>query len=187
MNTALWIILIGVVLIAAIAAFAFTRKRRTAHLRSRFGPEYDRAVYEYGGQSRGEKALEHRTERTENYKIRALTEAEQQRFSEEWRSTQAHFVDDPRLAIREADRLVCEVMRTRGYPMANFDRRAEDLSVAHPQVIRNYRAAHAIATTEQAGQASTENLRQGMVYYRDLFDELLEFQPAVRSGTLSTV
>ncbi|MGD0364635.1 MAG: hypothetical protein ABSC93_27470 [Bryobacteraceae bacterium] len=178
MSTALWIILIAVILIAALAAIAFMQKRRTNSLRSRFGPEYDRAVRDYGGRMRAEKALEHRTERTENYKIRALTTVEQQRFSDEWRITQSHFVDDPRLAIREADHLVCEAMRTRGYPMADFDRRAEDLSVDHPHVIRNYRAARAVAVAEQEGRASTEDLRQAMVYYRNLFDELLEAQAA---------
>lgn len=178
MSTTLWIVLIGVVVIAAAAALVYLQKRRTATLRSRFGPEYDHALHEYGSRSGAEKALERRTERAEFYHIHSLSGAEQQGFSEEWRRTQAHFVDDPPLAIREADHLVCEVMRTRGYPMADFDRRAEDLSVDHPLVIRNYRAAHEIAMKEQQGSASTEDLRQAMVYYRDLFDELLETQPA---------
>ena len=120
------------------------------------------------------KRLEHRAERTENYHIRSLSKEEQQRFTDEWRHTQARFVDDPPLAIREADHLVCEVMRMRGYPMADFDRRAEDLSVDHPDVIRTYRNAHEIAVTEQEGRATTEDLRRAMVYYRELFDELLE-------------
>lgn len=178
MNTTLLIIVIGVVLIAAIAAFILLQRRRTAALRNRFGPEYERAVQEYGGRTKAEKALENRAERTEHYNIRALSAAEQQRFSDDWQHTQAHFVDDPPLAIREADHLVSEVMRTRGYPMADFDRRAEDLSVDHPHVVRNYRAAHLIAMKGQEGHASTEDLRQAMVHYRDLFDELLETQPA---------
>lgn len=178
MNTTLLIILIAVVVIAAVAAFVFMRKRRTDTLRNRFGPEYDRAVTEYGSRTRAENALDHRTERAGHYTIRLLTETEQHRFSEEWRTTQARFVDDPRLAIREADHLVSEAMRARGYPMADFERRAEDLSVDHPHVVRNYRAAHQIAVEEQAGHTTTEKLRQAMVYYRDLFDELLETQPA---------
>lgn len=180
MSTTLQIVLIGVVLIAAIAAFAFMQKRRTTALRSRFGPEYEQALHEYGGRAKAEKALERRTERAEMYRIRSLSEEEQQRFGEEWHSTQGRFVDDPPLAIREADHLVCEVMRMRGYPMADFDRRAEDLSVDHPQVVRNYRAAHQIATKDQEGRASTEDLRQAMVCYRDLFDELLEAQTVRR-------
>lgn len=178
MSTTLLIILIAVVVIAAIAAFAFMQKRRTTELRSRFGPEYERAVYDYGNRSHAEKALERRAERTEKYNIRALTPDEQQHFADEWRHTQAHFVDDPPLAIREADQLVCEVMRLRGYPMSDFDRRAEDLSVDHPGVVRSYRAAHDVATREKEGTASTEDLRQGLVHYRELFDDLLETHPA---------
>ena len=179
MNTTLLIILIGVILIAAVAVWGFLLKQRSNRLRSRFGPEYDSAVHEYGDRSRAERALERRAERTEKYHIRSLSREEQQRFSEEWRHTQGHFVDDPPLAIREADHLVSEAMRLRGYPMADFDRRVEDLSVDHPGVIKTYRAAHQIALTEQEGRATTEDLRQAMVYYRELFDELLETHPAV--------
>jgi hypothetical protein len=179
MSTTSLIILIGVILIAAIAVWGFMLKRRSTRLRSRFGPEYESAIHEYGDRSRAERALERRAERTENYHIRTLSKEEQQRFNEEWRRAQARFVDDPPLAIHDADQLVCEVMRLRGYPMADFDRRAEDLSVDHPGVIRTYRAAHAIALTEQEGRATTEDLRRAMVYYRELFDELLETHPAV--------
>ena len=178
MSTTSLIILIGVILIAAIAVWGFLLKQRSTRLRSRFGPEYESAIHEYGDRSRAERALEKRAERTENYHIRSLSKEEQQRFSEEWRSAQARFVDDPPLAIHDADQLVCEVMKLRGYPMADFDRRTEDLSVDHPGVVRTYRAAHAIALTEQEGRATTEDLRQAMVYYRELFDELLETHPA---------
>jgi hypothetical protein len=177
MSTTVAIILIAVILLAAVAAWAFLQ-RRTNTLRRRFGPEYDRAVGEYGNRLRAEQALEHRAERTEKYHIHSLAREEQQRFMEEWRIAQTRFVDDPALAIRDADRLVGEVMRQRGYPMADFDRRAEDLSVDHPHVIRNYRAAHDIAVADQRGTADTEDLRRGMVHYRELFDELLEIQPA---------
>jgi hypothetical protein len=178
MSTTLLMILVAVVVLAAIGAWFLLRKRRSTTLRSRFGPEYERAVNEYGNRSSAETALEHRAERTEKYNVRSLSGDERQRFSEEWRLTQARFVDDPPLAIREADHLVSEVMRMRGYPMADFDRRAEDLSVDHPHVVRNYRSAHAIAITEQKGSATTEDLRKAMVHYRELFDELLEAQPA---------
>ena len=178
MSTTLLIIIAAVIVVAAAVAWAFIQKRRTATLRNRFGPEYEHAIHEYGDRSRAERALEHRAERTEKYHIRRLERDEQQHFAEEWRHTQARFVDDPPLAIREADHLVCEVMRAKGYPMADFDRRAEDLSVDHPHVIRNFRAAHELAMSEKEGRATTEDMRQAMVYYRELFDELLETQPA---------
>jgi hypothetical protein len=178
MNTALLVVIIAVIVVAAIGAFVYLQKRRTETLRSRFGPEYEHAVHELGDRTRAEKALERRAERTEKYHIRPLNREEQNHFSDDWRHAQARFVDDPRLAVREADHLVCEVMRVRGYPMADFDRRAEDLSVDHPHVIRNYRAAHDIAVAEQEGRATTEDLRQAMVYYRELFDQLLETLPA---------
>jgi hypothetical protein len=106
--------------------------------------------------------------------IQPLTAPERDRFAQEWQHTQAMFVDDPSGSIREADRLVCEAMRARGYPMTDFERRAEDLSVDHPMVVKNYRAAHDIADRSARREASTEDLRQDLVYYRDLFDELLD-------------
>ena len=178
MSTTLLVILIAIVVIVAIAAWAWVQARRTTALRHRFGPEYERAVNEYGGKTHAEKALERRTERTEKYHIRSLTEQEQHAFSEQWRTIQARFVDDPQAAIRDADTAVSEVMRARGYPMADFERRAEDISVDHPHVVNNYRAAHEIALTEQQGRATTEDLRRGLVLYRDLFDELLETSTA---------
>jgi hypothetical protein len=176
MSTTLLVILIGLVLLAAIAGFAYMQKRRTAKLRGRFGPEYERAIHDYGDRAHAEKALEHRAERTAGYQIRSLRAEERKRFSEEWLRVQARFVDDPKLSIREADNLINEVMGMRGYPMADFDRRAEDLSVDHSDVVRNYRAAHEIAMAEQKSQATTEDLRRAMVHYRELFDELLETQ-----------
>ncbi len=178
MRTEYLISLIAISIVAAIAVWVFLQKRRSTHLRGRFGSEYDRAVHEHGDRSKAERALEQRAERTEKYHIRPLNPEEQHRFSEDWRKAQARFVDDPLLAIGEADHLVCDVMRTRGYPMSDFDHRAEDLSVDHPHVVRNYRNAHRIASHAEDGRASTEDLRQAMVYYRELFDELLETHPA---------
>jgi len=177
MSTVGLFVLIAVIVIAAIV-WAVLQKRRTALLRRRFGPEYNRAVNEYGDRRKAERALERRTERTEKYHICPLGSEEQQRFAEDWRQTQARFVDDPRLAVREADRLVTDVMRSKGYPMGDFERRAEDISVDHPHVVRNYRVAHHIAASVEEGKATTEELRQAMVHYRELFDEMLEIQPA---------
>ena len=179
MSTAALIILIVLIVMAAIVAWDFLQKRRTIRLRSRFGPEYEHVIDEYGNRSRAEKELHRRAERAEGYRIHPLTAEEQNRFSEEWRHAQARFVDDPPLAIRDADRLVDQVMRARGYPVADFDRRTEDLSVDHPRVVRNYRTAHDIALVEQEGRATTEDLRRAMVLYRDLFDELLETHPVM--------
>ena len=178
MSTIAWIFLIAVVAIAAIIVFAYLRQRRSTRLRSRFGREYDHAVAQYGGRSSAEKALENRAERTERYQIRRLNDDEQHRFAEEWRQTQSRFVDDPSVAVRAADILVCEVMRVRGYPMTDFERRAEDLSVDHPEVVKNYRTAHDIAEQDKQQHASTEDLRRAMVCYRELFDDLLESHPA---------
>ncbi|MCZ7567735.1 MAG: hypothetical protein M5U01_03940 [Ardenticatenaceae bacterium] len=170
------LILLAVLLLIAIgiAAWAFTRRRRTQELRERFGPEYNRAVEAIGDQRRAEEELETRQERVERLNIRSLSPEERKRFAEAWHSTQALFVDDPSAAIKEADRLVTEVMRVRGYPVADFEQRAADISVDHPDVVSNYRGAHAIALANQRGEASTEDLRKAIVYYRALFEELLE-------------
>ena len=178
MNTIAAIILVLLIVVVAIAAWGYIQKRRSSGLRRRFGPEYDDAIQEFGDRTRAETALEQRAERTEKYQIRSLSRDEQHGFAEDWRHAQTRFVDDPKLAVREADDLVCEVMRKRGYPMAEFERRAEDISVDHPRVVRNYRAAHRIAEASHEGRATTEDLRQAMVHYRELFEELLEVEPA---------
>jgi hypothetical protein len=167
------LILIGAIAVVAILAWYFLRQRRSRTLRSRFGPEYDHAIREYGGQSKAEEALVARQKRMEKIHVHPLSRDERERFADEWHDVQGRFVDDPPGSIQEADRLVCEVMRARGYPMSDFDRRAADLSVDHPQVVRTYRAAHGIAVRHGKGQASTEDLRQALVYYRELFEELL--------------
>jgi hypothetical protein len=133
---------------------------------------------EVGDRPKAENALEKRERRMARIQVRALTHEDHDRFADQWHDVQSHFVDNPSASIEEADRLVCDVMRARGYPMSEFEHRAEDLSVDHPHVIRNYRAAHAIAQRHEKGQAGTEDLRQALVYYRDLFDELLEARPA---------
>jgi hypothetical protein len=175
-TTAVIILIVAIIVVAALVLFQL-RQQRSKRLRSHFGPEYERAVREYGSRPKAEEALQARERRMEKFHVHSLSAHERDRFADQWHDVQARFVDDPPGSIREADRLVCDVMMARGYPMSDFDRRAEDLSVDHPHVIRNFRAAHAIALKHERGQATTEELRKALVYYRDLFDELLEAHP----------
>lgn len=172
------IIIAAVVAIVVIAiAFAVARKRRTEGLRNRFGPEYERTVREQGP-NRAESVLLERKERVEKFPIRELGAAERERFVTQWRTVQARFVDDPQGSVSAADTLVTQVMEARGYPMTDFEQRAADLSVDHPQVVDNYRATHEIALRHRRGEATTEDLRKAIVYYRTLFDELLQTRAA---------
>ena len=166
--------------VAVVAIVALYMGRRRAHLKARFGPEYERTVREVGDVRRGEAVLAERASRVERYEIRRLDPEQARRFAADWRRVQATFVDDPGAAVTRADTLVTEVMTARGYPMADFDRRAEDLSVHHGPVVRNYREARAIARRHADRQASTEDLRQALVHYRALFDDLLELEAPVR-------
>jgi hypothetical protein len=164
------IVLLGV----AAGAWYYSRQQRTKGLKENFGPEYERALRQSDrdkGQAEGE--LEERRKRVEQLNLRDLTPDEQRQFTAKWRDTQGRFVDDPKAAINEADTLVIELMQTIGYPMSDFEGRAADISVSHPQVVPNYRAAHAMAERNKQGQASTEEMRQALVHYRSLFDELL--------------
>ena len=176
MTTLSIVILVCAVVAIAVLAWYFLHRRRTQQLRHRFGPEYQYAVTQYGGQGKAEEALLQRQKRREKLHIRPLSAQEKERFAGEWYDVQNRFVDDPPGSIREADDLVSEVLKARGYPMAEFEHRAEDLSVDHPRVVRNFRAAHDIALRHEQRQASTEDLRQALVYYRELFDDLLEAQ-----------
>ena len=173
------IIIVAVAIVIAIGAFFYIRRRRSAMLRRRFGAEYKHAVHQYGDQGKAEADLAAREERVRKLDIRALNREEQNRFSDAWRRTQSRFVDEPSRAVGDADGLVKEVMQARGYPMGDFDQRAADISVDHSSVVTNYRAAHDIAARNRSGKATTEDLRQAMVYYRSLFEELLE-QPTKR-------
>jgi len=173
MSTALAIVIVIAIIAIAFAVWMFVDKRRTQRLRTQFGSEYDRMV-QASGRKQAETELEHRTKRVQKFQIRKLSTEEQERFAGAWRREQAHFVDDPRSAVENADRLVGEVMRARGYPLGEFELRAADLSVDHPRVIENYRIAHEIAVRDSRGEASTEDLRRAMVAYRALFEDLLE-------------
>ncbi|MGD9893883.1 MAG: hypothetical protein AB7R89_13985 [Dehalococcoidia bacterium] len=162
------------VLAILVAVWLFLQKRRTEHLQQGFGPEYERTVHETGGRRAAESELHEREKRVEKLHIRPLSAEERSRFSAQWEQTQARFVDDPDATIDEADRLVGAVMQARGYPVGEFEQRAADISVDHPGVVSHYRAAHRIALGHERGESSTEDLRQGIVHYRALFDELLQ-------------
>jgi hypothetical protein len=173
---------IGLV-IAAVAGWLSYRKRRSERLRTQFGgSEYDRAVKE-DGRRLAEAGLNERTARVESLNIRPLAQGDRSRFVALWRRVEARFVDGPGGAVTEADQLLGDVMSTRGYPVSDFEQRAADISVDHPLVLENYRTAHDIALRQRKGQASTEDLRQAMIHYRTLFEELVGEPELARAKT----
>lgn len=180
--------LIGIIVVIALAGIALIiiGQRRTRALREKFGPEYDHAVKSIRDRNKAESELRKREERVEKLNIRPLSAADRTRFEQSWLSAQARFVDDPRGAVAEADRLVTDVMRLRGYPVANFEQRAADVSVDHPNLVSDYRAAHDIALRDVKGQAITEDLRTAMVHYRALFQDLLVSETPVGDAPVTT-
>jgi hypothetical protein len=169
------VIMVCVVVVAlALLAWLYWRKRRSAQLKDRFGPEYERVLREKGDVRKAEGVLEWRAKQRQQLRIVPLSSSVRADFADRWTQTQSRFVDDPMGAVSEADDLVAEVMGARGYPVANFEQQVEIVSVDHPDVVQNYRSAHLIALRHSQGQASTEDLRKAMVHYRSLFDELLE-------------
>jgi hypothetical protein len=182
MGLVIAIVVIVVILLIAFGAVTYVRRQRSAQLQGRFGSEYDRTLEGAGSRREAEAALRERQKRVDNLDIRPLSSEDRRRFSTEWESVQAQFVDDPPGAVSQADQLVTEVMQARSYPMGDFEQRAEDISVNHAGVVQNYRAAHDIALRQQEGEATTEDLRQAMIHYRSLFAELLETLQA-RSST----
>ena len=188
MSTLTLVIVIGVVLIGivGIASAMFLKKQKTERLQTRFGPEYARAVEESGGRRKAEAGLEQRQKRVEGFAIRPLAASDRERYLASWHKVQAEFVDDPKKSVSEADQLLGDVMSTRGYSVGEFEQRSADISVDHPLVVENYRAAHEIAMRHASGQATTEDLRQAMIHYRTLFDELVgepEMARAVAAGS----
>lgn len=175
MDTWVWIV-IAVVAVLAVGLLLWraSSARRTRGLQETFGPEYDRAVEQAESQKEAESDLREREERRSEYEIKPLAPGARDRYVRAWEQTQVRFVDDPSGAVGEADDLIQDVMRERGYPVDDFEQRAADLSVDHPEVVENYRAAHGIARRHVRGEADTEELRQALVHYRSLFDELLE-------------
>lgn len=172
METAL--IILAVVVVVALLAALWWRRERTRRLRTRFGDEYDRTIDDADSRRAGERALRDRVSRRDELHIVPLSAEAAHRYAEEWRGVQERFVDAPAESVNEADVLVMQVMRDRGYPVDDFDRRAEDVSVDHPDVVANYRSGHDIADQSRAGEADTEELRQAVVHYRALFTVLLE-------------
>lgn len=171
------LILAAVLIVAliAVAAWASAQRRRkeTLRLQQRFGPEYVRLVNEVG-RSKAEAELAAREKRVGTLDIVPLSTADATRFRQAWIAIQSRFVDDPKTSVVEADHLVYDLMAKRGYPMGDFERRAADISVDHPAVVSNYRAARAIALRDERGETTTEELRKAVVHYRALFQELLE-------------
>jgi uncharacterized protein YneF (UPF0154 family) len=174
MDTWIWIVIIAaIVIVAAIIVWAVTRKQRTDQLRERFGPEYDRAISHEGGRREAESDLREREKRHDALDIQPLNPDTAQRYRMEWRDVQAKFVDAPEESLRRADGLITEVMQRRGYPMSDFEQRSADLSVEHGDTVQDYRAAHAVSMASSRGQATTEDLREAMVHYRSLFDDMV--------------
>lgn len=165
------VIVVAVVIVAATAA---SRRRKSQRLKQHYGPEYERLVSETGDNKAAEQELLSRERRRESLDIVPLPPAALADFTSRWHAVQARFVDDPSAAVGVADRLVTEVMRQRGYPVDDFDRRAADISVDHPHIVDNYRAAHGIHLSQRNGDVSTEQQRKAFVHYRALFEKLLE-------------
>lgn len=172
-QSLLIIIAVVVVAIVVAAAFLISGRRRSEHLRSRFGSEYERAVAENGDRAKAEAELLKREKRVEKLDIHPLDPDARRNFMERWKEVQARFVDDPPRAVMYADALLAEVMSARGYPVNDFEQRAGDISVDHPDVVQHYRVAHEIAVRHSRNEAGTEDLRQAMVHYRALFDDLV--------------
>lgn len=167
------VLIVVVVLLAAVAIMLWTRSRRTEALKSQFGPEYARAVHDVGDERKAETLLAERQKRVSGYTIKPLSQEMRAHFVETWRGVQAQFVDDPSYSVTRADDLLGEVMLARGYPVHDFDQRAADLSVDHPDVVQHYRTAHDVALSHSRGEASTEDLRTAMIHFRALFDDLV--------------
>ena len=184
MNTTLMILtlilVLGVmVIIGVVLGSVLVRRKRSDRLQEQFGPEYDHAVQTIGDEKKAQTELDERRKHVEALDIRSLSASEHERYMSDWAAVQSKFVDEPGQAIVDADRLIMEVMQVRAYPVSDFDQRAADISVNYPALVSNYRAAREIAIKNKQNQADTEELRQAMIYYRSLFDELLETEAVV--------
>jgi hypothetical protein len=172
-NTTALLAIALIAIVAAAGGIFYWQFSRTKRLRERFGPEYDRTVKETGARRQAEATLQQREKRVERLHVRQLEAADRDRFEEEWRHIQARFVDNPKGALIDADRLIGEVMSAEGYPVLDFEQRTADISVDHSRVVENYREGHRIALLQEQGRANTEDLRKAMIHYRTLFDDLV--------------
>jgi hypothetical protein len=172
-------VVLALVIMAAILWSTVARRRRSARLHDQFGPEYDRAVLTMGDERKAQKELEGRRTHVKTLNIRPLSPTESERYLADWKKVQSRFVDEPGQAIVDADRLIMDVMRSRAYPVSEFEQRAADISVTYPALVSNYRAARAIAVKNDQHQADTEDLRQALIHYRSLFEELLKTESVV--------
>jgi transposase InsO family protein len=183
MTTWAWILIaIGIVIAIALVVMMAMQQRRTTMLRRRFGPEYERTMQEQDGRRAAEADLRDRQKQRDRLDIRPLAEPARARFVTEWREVQERFVDQPSNAVVAADGLVYRVMAARGYPMDDFEAQTKVVSVNHPAVVENYRAAHDVCQRAQSQQANTEDLRAALLHYRSLFDELLQPEDAGEPG-----
>jgi FtsZ-interacting cell division protein ZipA len=174
MDTWVWIVIAVAVIVVLAVIWGATRAKRSRALKDTFGSEYDRTVDKAGGRRAAEKDLLDRQKRHDELDIRPLSPESRERYVRRWQSTQARFVDDPKGAVAEADTLVQEVMQERGYPTKDFERRVDDISVDHPDLVEKYRTAHGIAQATERGEASTEDMRHSVRHYRALFAQLLD-------------
>jgi hypothetical protein len=182
MDPIIVLLIVVVVVVAGVAIYFWSQRQRTQRLAERFGPEYQHAVDERDDRRQAEAELEARQKRVEKLEIRRMAPDERDAFARRWEEVQARFVDQPDEAIRDADRLVQQVMEARGYPVGDFEQRASDVSVDHPQVVQYYRSAHGIAQRHADGGVDTEELRVAVVDYRALFDDLLETDDQAEAG-----
>ena len=176
MDTWLWILIVvaAVVVLAAVVTMFVLRRRRRHVLRDRFGPEYDRRLEGAKSRRQAEGDLAGRAKRRDDLELRPLSQAARDRYTEQWADLQNRFVDVPQAAVVEADELIVMVMRDRGYPVDDFESQSALVSVDHPTVVQNYRIGHDARDKSTKGQATTEDLRQGVVAYRALFEELVD-------------
>ena len=172
-TTTIVIVVVVLVIIGAVLGAVFTRRRRSTRLQDKFGSEYDHTVQAMGNEKKAQTELDERQKHVEALNIRPLSTIERTRYLADWTAVQSKFVDEPGQAVVDADRLIMEVMQLRNYPVSDFDQRAADISVNYPALVTNYRAAREIALKNKQQQANTEELRQAMIYYRSLFEELL--------------
>jgi hypothetical protein len=175
MDTWIWVVIVAaVVVLLLVAVAAAVGRRRRHHLQDRFGSEYDRTVENADRRREAERSLREREARHDELDLRPLSDASRQRYTQQWSEMQSGFVDRPQVAVADADRLITDLMRERGYPVDDFETRSDLVSVDHPDVVENYRTAHGIAQRNVEGRTSTEDLRQAVISYRALFEEMLD-------------